>query len=156
MQPTLFDLDLDLVIAGVARRISPASAAEDIGAHWQRFLGEGIARSIASTAGDPHLYAVYCDYESDAHGPYSLVLGIAVTAADAIPAGLRRVRIPRGPYASFSAKGDPTRVIGETWSALATAWEGVGRRRYIADFERYAPAAMTAGYVEADVCVGLV
>jgi predicted transcriptional regulator YdeE len=145
----------DLVIVGLAIRTSPAAAGADIAAVWQRFMSEGTAQRLERDLADASVYAVYCDYQSDHDGPYSMVLGVAVHANAPVPAGLRRVRVPAGPYARFVASGDMGTAVWEVWSHVNGVWERPGTRRYIADFERYAPDAMADGKVTADVMVGL-
>jgi len=151
MPPTHFDQTRDLVILGLPVRTSAASAAADIPAHWQRFMQS----DLAARAPDADVFAVYCDYESDAAGPYTMVLGVAVAPDAPVPAGLRRVRIPAGEYARFSAQGHPAEVVWKTWAHVNGAWDGRPKRRYIADFERYTRAAMTPTSVAVDVAVGV-
>ena len=143
----------DLVIVGLAIRTSPASAGPDIGAAWQRFMSEGTAQRVERDPEDAHIYAVYCDYESDHAGPYTMVLGVAADPKPAVPVGLRRVRVPSGAFQRFMAHGAPERALWETWSHINRVWEKPGARRYIADFERY--VAMAEGTVTAEVYVGL-
>lgn len=147
------DLATDRVILGLAVRTSLATAAIDIPAHWSRFMEEGIAARLASSTGD--LYAVYCDYESDFRGPYTMVVGVGVAVDVTVPSGLRRVRIPAGRYASFDAKGDPAQVIWQTWAHVNGAWPDRGRRRYIADFERYPAGTLRPDHVVAEIGVGV-
>lgn len=155
MKNELVSVPKDLVIVGLAIRTSPATAGADIATAWQRFMSEGTAQRVERDPADAGLYAVYCDYQSDHDGPYSMVLGMAVDAKAPVPAGLRRVRVPAGPYAHFVASGDAGKAVWELWSHVNGVWEKPGTRRYIADFERYAPDAMADGKVTADVMVGL-
>ncbi len=143
--------DEDLVILGVALRTSSEQAARDIPALWQRFMQESLARLPA--AGD--VYAVYCDYESDFRGPYTMVLGVPASVETPIPDGMRKVVIPRGDYARFMARGDPAQALWGTWAHVWNAWERRGERRYAADFERHARASLGQGHIEAEVVVGL-
>lgn len=144
--PTPFDHPQDLVIHGLAIRTSPERAATDIPAHWQAAMAGGLpARG--------EIYAVYCDYESDFRGAYTLVLGTVVAPDAPLPEGYRRVRIPAGHYAAFTATGDPTAVVWQTWMHINSAWEGRHRRRYIADYERY--TAMSADSVTAEIALGI-
>lgn len=142
MTPTIHTQPTDLVVHGLALRTSPATAARDIPQHWQRFMAQ-------PPIGEGPLYAVYCDYESDSRGAYTLVLGRAVAGDTKVPEGLRRVRVPAGACASFRAVGDPTQVIWKTWQHVNEGWPGRAQRRYIADFERYLSAT------EAEVVVGI-
>ena len=143
--------DEELVIIGPALRTSTEQAARDIPAFWQRFMQE----SLPVLKGARDVYAVYCDYESDYLGPYTMLLGVQVDAKASVPEGMSKVVIPRGNYARFMAQGDPAQVIWRTWAHVNGAWERRGERRYSADFERYALASMGQGPVEAEVLVGL-
>lgn len=143
------------MIVGLSIRTSAATAGPDIGAAWQRFMSEGTAQRVVRDPADAHVYAVYCDYQSDHAGAYTMVLGVAADPKAAVPEGLRRVRIPSGAYQRFVAHGAPDRALWEAWSYVNGVWEQPGARRYIADFERYAPDAMAGGKVTAEVLVGL-
>ena len=155
MREELFEIPDDLVIIGIALRTSPATAAADIPAFWQRFLQEGIPAGLPRRNDDASVYAVYCDYESDHRGPYTMVLGVAAGATTPVPAGRRRVRVPQGRYARFVANGDPHQVVWKAWMHINEQWDRRDRRRYLADFERY-PADSTSGQeIHADVVVGL-
>lgn len=149
------DLPRDLVVMGIARRLSPETAPSEIPELWRRFTEEGLAANLPRQADDAYVYAVYGDYESDRRGACTMVLGVAVPAAADVPAGMRRVRIPRGRYGRFVSRGEPGRAVWETWSWVNERWEKRSERRYIADFERYAPDAVSGGTLTADVIVGL-
>ena len=154
MTPEYVELSDDLVIVGTAMRTSPRTAASDIPALWQRFMQQDLARQLPRRTDDPAVYAVYCDYESDFRGPYTLVLGVAADARADVPEHMRRTRIPSGRYARFHAEGDPTQVIWQTWQHINESWDQRTERRYIADFERYAPESLAGDAVKADVVVG--
>jgi predicted transcriptional regulator YdeE len=151
----LCSLDRDLTIIGCATRTRPEAAASDIPALWQRFRQEGVAARLQ--ASDAFLYALYCDYESDHRGAYTMVLGVACAADAPVPEGMRRVRVPAGRFARFPVAGNPAEVVWKAWAYIngegAGAWGRGVERRYIADFERYAKISMTEA--EADLCVGL-
>lgn len=155
MSEDLIEQADDFIVVGIALRTSEETAAEDIPAFWQRFMQEGTAAALPHRSDDASVYAVYCDYESDHRGAYTMVLGVAVDAAAAAPAGTRSVSVPRGRYARFVAEGDPSRVVWETWVHINEAWSRRRERRYLADFERYAPDAMSEGKVRVEVLVGL-
>lgn len=148
MQPTLATHDADLIIIGLSARIDPSLAASQIPALWQRF-------ATTFSAGQRPIYAVYCDYEADGARPYTMVLGVEATRTAEVAPGLRRVTVPRGAYASFEASGDPRQVIWQRWSFINTAWVDRPRRRFIADYERYAGPPATDGSIVAEICVGL-
>jgi predicted transcriptional regulator YdeE len=84
---------------------------------------------------DDRTYVVYCDYENDWRGAYTMVLGARCDASAAIPEGMRRVRVPSGRYESIPVQGDPAQVIWRAWMWINEEWQPP--RRYIADVERY-------------------
>lgn len=144
-------LSSDLTILGLALRTRPEDAAQDIPALWQRFFAEGVPGKLPALGAE--VYALYCDYEGDHRGAYTLVLGVAVAPDAELPAGMRRVRIPAGRFARFAVSGDPAQVVWQAWSHINGAWANQGERRYTVDFERYTKLA--PGDVTAEICVGL-
>ncbi|RKH40841.1 AraC family transcriptional regulator [Corallococcus sicarius] len=143
--------DEDVVIIGLAVRIAPEQAARDIPLLWQRFM----QMHLPTLEPTHDVYAVYCEYERDHTGPYTMLLGTRVDAKAPVPEGLRRVVLPRGAYARFIARGDPAQALWRTWSHVWNEWERRGERRFAADFERYERAALGRDTVEAEVLVGL-
>jgi len=137
-------ISADIVVVGIAIATSPEKASQDIPRAWGQFMSAGGPAqwpALAAHRSDDAIYAVYCDYQKDSAAPYTMVIGVAVDAATAlspaVPKNLRRVCIPHGNYARFDPKGDPSQVISPTWNYVNTEWTERGRRRYVADFERY-------------------
>lgn len=155
MDITQSSLDRDLVIIGLAVATSPERAAQDIPAQWQRFFTEQLSNHLPVRQDDPHLYCVYCDYQSDHRGAYTMVLGHAVEPGAAVPQGMRRVRIPTGRYAQLPFDGRPEQVINAGWSFINERWDGRPQRRYIADFERYRLDAMTPEHASGAIAIGI-
>jgi predicted transcriptional regulator YdeE len=147
--------DRDLVIIGLAVATSPERAALDIPTHWQRFFVEQVSARLPLRQDDTHLYCVYCDYQSDHRGAYTMLLGHAVSSGAVVPQGMRRVRIPAGRYAQLSFDGRPEQVINAAWSFVNERWDGRANRRYIADYERYRPDAMTPDQVSGQISIGV-
>lgn len=141
-------------VIGPSLRTSARTADKDIPTFWQRFMGEFLPR-LPRRADDKALYAVYCDYESDFRGEYTMVLGVAGVENATLPPDVRRVRIVPGKYERFVAEGDPAIVVSQTWIHINGEWEQRGERRYLTDFERYAPESMSGGKVKVEVFVGL-
>src|SRR5262245_52991449 len=136
MQLDPFDHAVDLIVLGLSARVVPGAEAREIPALWQRFL---------SSPHDPSrdVYAIYCDYERDFRGPYTMVIGQPASPSADVPPDRRRVRIPFGPYARTHAEGHPAQALWQAWTFINTSWPDRTRRRYIADYERYAPGAIT-------------
>jgi predicted transcriptional regulator YdeE len=145
-------------ILGLACRTSATAAARDIPAHWQRVLEGGGLEQLLPVAGDPAIYAVYSDYESDWRGAYTFVIGMQVAPESRVPEGLAAVCIPAGRYANISLHGNPKDILWRTWSYIGETWAHGNERRYAADYERYLPAAlagMATRDIDIEVGVGL-
>jgi predicted transcriptional regulator YdeE len=138
----------DLTIIGLAARIDPAQAGEQIPSLWQRF---------AQTAppSDAPIYAVYCDYDADHARPYTLVLGVEAPRAAPVLEGQRRVRVPAGTFARTMASGRVDTVVWQAWAAINADAKLTATRRFVADFERYLAPPTSDGQVRAEVWVGL-
>lgn len=136
----------DLTVRGYFVRTRPESAASDIPALWTKFMQSGLA----SRGG---IYAVYCDYESDDRGAYTLIVGVDAPEVE-LADGMRSVTVPSGRYAKVMVEGAPAQVVWKGWSFINTEWSDKKRRLYRADFERYLPGA-AVGAVRAELCVGI-
>ena len=147
-------------VIGIAARTTNANEMSGkgvIGQEWARFTKEGSFGKIPNKV-DSTILAVYTDYESDASGAYTFVLGAKVKSAEAVPAGMVAKQIPAGRYAIFtSAKGPVEKVVPEAWSriwALPKSAPG-GNRAYRADYELYDGRAADSQHAQVDVYVGI-
>jgi predicted transcriptional regulator YdeE len=138
----------DLTIIGLAARIDPAKASEQIPTLWQRF-------AATAAPGTAPIYAVYCDYDADHARPYTMVLGVEAPHTAAVPEGQRRVRVPAGPFACTTANGRVDTVVWQTWATINADAKLTAARRFVADFERYLAPPSSDGQVHAEVWVGL-
>jgi predicted transcriptional regulator YdeE len=121
-----------LTVFGISARVSNA-APEKIGDAWSRFHAMGGAAAIDARLNDS-VYSVYCEYEGDSNGVYTVLIGCAVDAGAATPDGMKMVEIGAGRFAVFEAVGALPKSIWETW---AEVWKTPLDRRYQADFDRY-------------------
>src|SRR5262245_13715393 len=117
METTIIERDTALTIVGIGARTSLATAAKDIPALWQRFFTEALP--VLAPKNDQAIYAVYCDYQSNWQGEYTMILGVERRAP--VPE-MRSVSLPSGSYARFHAKGDPAQVVWSTWSDINERW----------------------------------
>ena len=124
---------------------------------WDRFMKEGLLGKIANKV-NSNILAVYIDYESDANGAYTFMIGARVSSADDIPVGMVAKKVPAGRYAVFiSEKGFVGKVVPQTWSriwAIPKSSPG-GNRTYRADFEVYDQRAADPQNAEVDIYVGI-
>jgi predicted transcriptional regulator YdeE len=147
-------------VIGISARTTNATEMSGkgvIGQQWARFVKEGLLDKIPHRA-DSSILAVYTDYESDANGAYTYILGAKVASADDVPPGMVTRKIPAARYAVFtSEKGSVEKVVPETWSriwALPKSAPG-GNRAYQADFEVYDQRAADPQNTQVDVYVGI-
>jgi predicted transcriptional regulator YdeE len=129
-------------VVGISARTSNAkevSGQNVIAKQWERIAKDSVFGKIPNKA-DSGMVAVYLDYESDANGAYTLLLGARVSSVGAVPAGMVAAQVPAGRYAVFTSKKGPlAKVVPETWARIWSTPKSVlgGDRAYRADFELY-------------------
>lgn len=106
---------------------------EEIGALWKRFHGEKIAEQIVGRV-DGRVYSVYCEYESDASGEFTVLVGCAVPTDAPAAEGMMKKTVAASRYAVFDVVEPSPSGIAEAWSAV---WQTPLERSYETDFERY-------------------
>ena len=119
-------------VVGICARVSNA-APEKIGDLWRRFHAMGDAAAVDARQNDA-VYCVYCEYEGDFTGAYTVVIGCAVDADAAASEGMKKIRIKAGKFAAFEPVGELPMSIWETWAEI---WKTPLDRRYQADYDRY-------------------
>src|SRR5437016_13947719 len=62
---------------------------------WDRSIKEGMLGQIPNKV-DSNILAVYTDYESDANGEYTFLLGLRLSAVDHVALGMVPMEVPRG------------------------------------------------------------
>jgi len=132
-----------LTVLGISARASNAEP-EAIGELWRRFQAMGSATAIEARRNDP-VYSVYCEYESDFNGQYTVLIGCAVDAEAATPEGMRKIEIGVGKFAVFEAVGELPMSV---WQAWADIWKTSFDRLYKADFDRYGEDGTVTVHVE--------
>jgi predicted transcriptional regulator YdeE len=121
---------------------------------WQNAFATGQLDQVPNKVGDG-LVVVYSDYTQA--GEYSYTLGVRVSSADTVPAGMVKRVIPAGKYAVVqSDTGAPQDVIPAMWIRIAklTPAELGGERAYQADFETY-PAITDFSNMQSTAHLGL-
>jgi predicted transcriptional regulator YdeE len=147
-------------IIGIAARTSNAKEMSGEGVisdQWERVMAGGIIEQIPNRA-DQNILAIYTDYESDASGEYTFIIGAKVTSTDSIPEGMVEKEVPEARYAVFtSEKGPVWKVVPEVWQKIwsAPASELGGERVFAADFEVYDERAADPQNAVVEVWVGI-
>lgn len=147
-------------VIGISVRTSNAKEMSGNGViaqQWDRFTKEGLLSGIPNKV-DSNILAVYTEYESDANGAYTFIIGATVSSTDSVPPGMVARRVPAGKYAVFvSEKGFVGKVVPQAWShILATPRSSLGgNRAYLADFEIYDQRAADPHNAEVDIYIGI-
>jgi predicted transcriptional regulator YdeE len=120
-----------ITVAGVTVRTdNSAEGFEKTKEHWGRFFKEGVADKISLKKHDA-VYEVYFDYESDARGAYTLLLGAQVKPGADVQQGMSIHTLPGSRYA---------KVVVDGPNGVRAAWQSIWSRddlarSYCGDFE---------------------
>jgi len=87
--------------------------------------------------------AVYSKYESDASGPYQLLVGRELNGAPSNVAELQTQTVPPGEYLMFSCPGPVPQAVIAGWRTVWSFFEqpNAPARAFTADFEVYSDSA---------------
>ena len=147
-------------VVGISIRTSDANEGSGKGAipqQWDRFMKEDLLSKIPNKV-DSNILAVYTDYESDANGAYTFMIGAQVSSADDVPPGMVAKEVLPGRYAVFTTeKGFVGMVVPQTWSHIWAVPKSApeGNRAYRADFEVYDQRAANPLNAQVDIYVGI-
>lgn len=121
-----------MTIAGISSRVDNSKAGfRKIELLWKTFFEQDIKRRLG-LEGDSDICEAYFDYESDASGSYTILLGAALDPhTHPVSEGLVTHHVEKGRYAKFHT-ADPN-GIRDVWKHI---WSRTDlNRRYACDFE---------------------
>ncbi|GGS67596.1 DNA-binding protein [Planobispora rosea] len=121
-----------------AEEMDPARAK--LPALWRRAGAPGAFAHVPGRI-DENLYAVLTDYESDHHGAYTQIVGVAVRSVPRLPDGMVAVRVPGVPALRLEARGPMPGALIESWQQLWKHTEsgGTPARAFTTDLEVHHP-----------------
>lgn len=134
----------EVLVVGFAVRTTNAAEADPARAQlpglWARAGAPGAFAHVPGRV-DENLYAVLTDYESDHHGAYTQIVGIAVRTLARLPEGMVAVRVPGVPAMLFEARGSMPGALTEAWQQVWKHTESGGSpaRAYTTDLEIHHP-----------------
>lgn len=146
-------------IAGISARTNNAremSGDGVIGPLWQRVMAERPFDVLPNKIGDG-LIAMYCDYESDASGEYTFLIGCKTNGPASGP-GFDPREIAAARYVVLQSERGPVwEVVPRLWQRVwsMTPEELGGNRNYIADFEVYDIRASDPANAIVEVWIGV-
>lgn len=147
-------------LIGVAARTTNAAEAGPDGQLaklWQAYFASGIAQSERVSNGHM-IYALYTDYESDASGAYTTLIGHERAAGHAdIPNGLEQAEVPESKYQVFRTKKGPVyEVVAQAWGEIWAYFEQASlERAYTGDYELYDGLAFDPEHAEIDIYIAV-
>ncbi len=150
----------EFLFIGIAARTNNAKEMSGKGViadQWGRVMSGGLIEQIPNRA-DANILALYTDYESDANGDYSFLIGAKVTSIDSVPEGMVAKQVRSARYAKFiSEKGPVWKVVPEVWQKIwsTSATEMGGKRAFPDDFELYDERATDPQNAVVEVWVGI-
>jgi predicted transcriptional regulator YdeE len=108
---------------------------------WQQFY-------VSDLAANANLFEVYSGYESDAHGLYTVTVGI-IDKCNRTGTEFTTVQIPAGNYLVFQGSGPMPATVIETWKQIWNYFETESnyQRGFISDFEAYSGSDKVAIYI---------
>jgi predicted transcriptional regulator YdeE len=136
MEPTRQHQDA-FSVAGISVRTTNREEGNPdtarIGALWQRFFGEETYAATPHRTADTRIFSVYSAYESDAHGAFDVMAGVAVSG------GTNSVAIEAGDYLVFNGQGEMPHMVIAAWQRIWQYFEAHPEvvRTYRSDFEAY-------------------
>lgn len=128
-------------IVGIKTRTSnhdEMNGAGKIASLWNRFYAENISAKIPHRLGGK-VFGVYYGYESDASGPYDLMVGMEVPQDSLVPEGLEVIQIPGQRYLVVECeKGLMPDIVIQAWQKIWSLEKNNEiRRKYSFDLEVY-------------------
>lgn len=149
-----------MTLIGVAARTTNAEEAGPNGrlpALWNTYFASGIAEQ--TQVSNSHLiYGLYTNYESDASGAYTVVVGhVCSDAAVDVPEGFVQATIPEAQYMVFRTKRGPVfEVVVQAWNEIWAYFEHSSlKRTYTGDFELYDGRNLNPADAEVDIYIAV-
>ncbi|OMF37311.1 AraC family transcriptional regulator [Paenibacillus sp. FSL H8-0548] len=151
----------EVSLIGVAVRTTNAEEAGPSGrlaALWDTYFASGIAEQIG--ASNAHLiYALYTDYESDASGAYTVLIGHerGDNATLQVPTGMEQALIPESKFIVFKTRKGPVyEVVLEAWGEIWAFFEHSSiERAYTGDYELYDGRSFNPADAEVDIHIAI-
>ena len=106
---------------------------------WKRVAEKNLFEKIPDQKEPGITLGAYTRYQSDANGPYSLIVGAEVGDVDNVPEGMAGIVVLAQEYLIFSAEGEMPRAVIDGWGAVWKyfAADTTLKRAFTTDFERY-------------------
>ncbi len=127
-----------------------------IGSVWGEFMSKGLKNKIPHRVNE-NTIAVYCEYESDASGPYTFFLGAVVDSTKDLPPGMVAMEIPADNYEVFTTdKGEIPGIVISAWEKIWNLESSKKiKRKYGFDYEMYDSRAADPKSAQVDLYISV-
>ncbi|MCO1333491.1 GyrI-like domain-containing protein [Microbulbifer sp. OS29] len=126
-------------LVGFCTRTKNANEADSSSAKIAPLWGRFSSEAAPQLRGNPQVYGVYTNYESDHTGFFDVYACSDMLSTD-MSEDFKEVQVKPGKYLVFSANGDMPQIAidlwGEIWSYFS-AGDCPHQRAYTTDFEQY-------------------
>ena len=149
-----------ITLSGVGTRTTNAEELSPNGRLpklWETYFKSTIGSS-PEVVNSHLIYALYTDYESDASGAYTVIIGHEVNnKLDQRDAHLSHAVIPESTFMEFTTKKGPVyEVVAEAWGEI---WEyfksSPEKRSYTGDFELYDARSLDPTNAEVKIYIAI-
>ena len=122
-------------VAGISVRTSNQNgqSQKDIGELWQRYYSEQVYSQIPDKISED-IYCLYTDYDNDANGAYTTIIGCRVSTLENVQGNLSGKEVPQTSYRCYLSKGKLPDSVLATWQDI---WQSRIERMYTTDFDLY-------------------
>ncbi|MCM3785371.1 GyrI-like domain-containing protein [Neobacillus mesonae] len=148
----------EMVVTGVGVRTTNAEEGGPNGkipGLWNAYFRSNLA---AEAAVNSHLlYSVYTDYESDASGAYTVILGHETSLGTTVAEENKSVVIPESKYLVFKTeKGPLQQVVAEGWREIWAYFQNsTEERTFTGDFELYDTRDLSPESTEVEIYIAI-
>lgn len=148
-------------ISAITTNAAEAAGAGIIAELWSTFYEKNIVDHVQHLdTEDRRIYGCYTNYEKEAAGRYTILLGCSVPSKDQVPAGLDIITLPPSVYAVFTtARGPIHQVVLEAWQAIWKWADSAAvhemERTYTGDFEQYDERSADPDHAQVDIYIAV-
>lgn len=141
MKPTVEHVEAKTIIGMSLRTNNERESHPDtasIPIMWKNFFEYNVMGGIPNQLDPMTVYGVYYDYESEALGDYTLLIGLQSSATQK-PSNLNLIEIQEGNYLVFKVLEASPDGIKDTWAGIEGYFEHENehKRAFTTDFEIY-------------------
>ncbi|SEL72250.1 Predicted transcriptional regulator YdeE, contains AraC-type DNA-binding domain [Paenibacillus sp. cl141a] len=125
---------------------------------WDRYFQSGLQARLSDK--DQAIYALYTDYESDASGSYTLIIGNRIDEDVAVSASseeLQQASVPASRYLVFRTRRGPLmEIVPEVWHEIWSYFQqSAEKRTYTGDYERFDTRQFDPAHTVVDVYIAI-